>query len=154
MVLAVQDRRGRASRVRSADGAAMFDGLRMQGLLGCDRRELHVQSAIVVTDPEARDCAISGRADRRIRGGGSFLSQQARAQETGLPNSLTEPHDVLYAEKDFSVESVTSCRVLCSWPHLARPCSCAIWCDLVNRRAGHDVDFALGIPPTDQPTNE
>ena len=27
MLLAVQDRRGRASRVRSADGAAMFDGL-------------------------------------------------------------------------------------------------------------------------------
>jgi hypothetical protein len=26
MLLAVQDRRGRASRVRSADGAAMFDG--------------------------------------------------------------------------------------------------------------------------------
>ena len=28
MVLAVQDRRGRASRVRSADGAAMFDAFR------------------------------------------------------------------------------------------------------------------------------
>ena len=93
-----------------------------RGLLGYDRPELHVQSGTVVTDPEARDCVISGRADCRIRGGfggGTTLSQQPCPgnQSTKLSN---EPHDVFCMRKKTSRWIGHVVRVVCSWPYLAR----------------------------------
>ena len=115
-----------------------------QGLLGYDRPELHVQSGTVVTDPEARDCVISGRADCRIRGGfggGTTLSQQPCPgnQSTKLSN---EPHDLFcMRKKDFSVgRSRPSGRLF-----LAVPRQVMSSCNLLNGKAGHDVDFALGV---------
>jgi hypothetical protein len=76
-----------------------------QGLLGYDRPELHVQSGIVVTDPEARACAISEPC--------GSSNQRGRSDSTGPGNRVyqtldEEPLDVLYEEEDCSVESVMS----------------------------------------------
>jgi hypothetical protein len=77
IVLAVQERRGRASRVRSADGAAMFDA---PGYRAVGRLMLGIRSPGVAVNLQARCCqssaprSLSVPAERRITRRGKTLS--------------------------------------------------------------------------------
>jgi hypothetical protein len=115
MVLAVQERRGKASKVRSADGAAMFDapGYRAVGRLMLSIRSpgnAVTSKHVVVRVPPRDRCVSAGRTSNHKPAGAPYryLCCSPLRQSPGLGSIRTlqkEPHDLWWMTDCFDCTS-------------------------------------------------